>query len=320
MKTDFKFYINKKTYYARIKRDCEDNYYLSFDTVDNNFLFDFLGLDVSKVLKELSIQRTRKGGDWPYTTLENCYRIIQYLTDYLPWEPKFKVGDKVRIKPRKEGEYQFSFTDSMADLAGKEYTIAQVSRAKVYQKYDYPATDGTLYTLDGEEHNWSIEMLEEVKTIGIIPKYPYIVGEITLGSNIYFHLGPEDIVEGRIHANGEFVLLKHHNRPLADTIFKAFNEPIDSDRFGVWPVREDTLSMLQRWKDQNPYPITPIEEPTQSLTKNNNQHAVFKLQDQRADFTRREISGGSRLCCRITKATISVKPISYSEISYRRRK
>ena len=75
------------------------------------------------------------------------------------------------------------------------------------------------------------------------------------------------------------------------------NEPIDLERGGeIWPEREDTLSMLQKWKDQNPHLITPTEEPTQSLTKNNNQHAVFKLQNQRADFTRREVPSGSRLC------------------------
>lgn len=314
MKTNFKFYINKKTYYAHIKRVGGDNYYLSFDVVPNNFLFDLLGLDISKVLKELSIQRTKEGGYWPYTTLEHCYRIIQYLMDHLPWEPKFKVGDKVRIKPRKEGEYQFSFTDDMADLVGKEYTITKVSRAKGSQKYDYPATDNTIYTLDVENgYNWSVEMLEEIL------EPPYIVGEIKPRSIITFHIG-ENEFQGTICNDGEYVILEKHNDALVNYIFRVFNEPIDLERGDVWPVREDTLSMLQRWKNQNLCLIPSTEELTQSLTKNNNQHAVFKLQDQRADFTRREISGRSRLCCRITKATISVKPISYSEISYRRRK
>lgn len=311
MRTDFKFYINKKTYYARIKSKGEDNYYLNFDTVTNDFLFDFLDLDVSKVLKELSIQRTREGGDWPYTTLEHCYRLIQYLTDHLPWDPKFKVGDKVRIKPRKGDSYQFTFTDSMADLAGKEYTITKVSRVKGSQRYDYPATDNTIYTLEGNRYDWSVEMLEEILE-------PYIVGEIKPRSNITFHIG-ENEFQGTICSNGEYVILEKHNDALVNYIFRVFNEPIDLERDDVWPIREDTLSMLQRWKDQNLCLIPSTEEPTQSLTKNNNQHAVFKLQDQRADFTRREVSSGSRLCCRITKATISVKPISYSEISYRRR-
>ncbi len=313
MQTSFKFYINKKTYYARIKSIGEEDYYLSFDTVTNDFLFDFLDLDVSKVLKELSIQRTREGGDWPYTTLEHCYRLIQYLTDHLPWEPKFKVGDKVRIKPRKEGEYQFSFTDDMADLAGEEYIITKVSRTKCSQKYDYPAADNTIYTLDEwDGYNWSVEMLEEILE-------PYIVGEIKPRSIITFHIG-ENEFQGSISNNGEYVILEKHNNALVNYIFKVFNEPIDLERGGeIWPEREDTLSMLQKWKDQNPCLVTPTEEPTQSLTKNNNQHAVFKLQNQRADFTRREVPSGSRLCCRITKATIPVKPLSYSEISYRRR-
>lgn len=311
MRTNFKFYINKKTYYARIKRDCEDNCYLSFDAVPNNFLFDFLGLDVSKVLKELSIPRTKEGGDWPYTTLEHCYRLIQYLTDHLPWEPKFKVGDKVRIKPRKEGSYQFIFTNSMADLAGKECTVTKVSRAQSSQRYDYPAADNTMYTLDGKGYGWSVEMLEEILE-------PYIVGEIKPRSNITFHIG-ENEFQGTICNKGKYVILEKHNDALVNYIFRVFNEPIDLERDDVWPVREDTLSMLQRWKDQNLCLIPSTEEPIQSLTQNNKQNVVFELQNQKADFTRREIPRRSRLRCRITKATISVKPISYSEISYRRR-
>lgn len=323
MKTHFKFHIDKKVYTGDIK-ECSEIDNACYFTVKNEFsdvLFEKIDYTKQKLLEELGIEEIIKGGIWPYTTFEDCYKILCFITDKLPQCPMFKVGDKVRIKPRvgEAYEYQCYYDDRMNNLTGKEFTITEVRYSR-YEDYEYPTWDKSVYSLNGEASSfiWTVEMLKKVETIKeaeITPKYPYIIGDLTPNSKITFHLGADDVVEGRIPSHGKYVVLEYPNKTLVKTIFEAFHEPIDEDRENIWPVSSDTISMLKRWKDQNPNSI----DSTQSLTQNNKQNVVFELQNQKADFTRREIPRRSRLRCRITKATISVKPISYSEISYRRR-
>lgn len=81
-------------------------------------------------------------------------------------EPLFKVGDKVRIKKRTGGEYEykFTFTDEMAKYAGAIVTIKSVE-ADYYcgDKCKVP-DDNALYTLKELQWSWSSGMLEKVSS------------------------------------------------------------------------------------------------------------------------------------------------------------
>ena len=329
MITNFKFHIDNKVYIGNIRESSEYNnaYFFEIEGQYNTFLFEKIGYTKKRLLEELGIKEIVEDGTWPYTTLEDCYKILYFIADKLPKCSFFKKGDKVRIKPRRgeDSEYQFSFVDTMNSLAHKEFTIEDTA-SSTYDQFKYPAWDKTVYTLNGEAryYSWSVEMLEKVESTKeeSTSEYPYITGELEPGKEIEFHLSKETIIEGKINLDGNFVLITPHSVGLVDRIFDAFHEPIDKvNREDIWPESKNTLLMLQNWKDRNPHPIVctdHTEESTKSLTQNKEEnYVVFELQNQRANFTRREISRRSELRCKITEATISVKPLSYRKISFR---
>ena len=78
-------------------------------------------------------------------------------------EPKYKVGDKVRVIHRTEGEsrYRCRFVDSMAAMAGQIYTIADYTyRGAVRDKLP---DDGYTYILKEVSWAWTSSMLEPAK-------------------------------------------------------------------------------------------------------------------------------------------------------------
>lgn len=149
--------------------------------------------------------------------------------------------------------------------------------------------------------------------------YPWIEGDIEPGSNnIVFHLGRNINIKAHIYSDGTFVIIDspEHTSCIVNKIFKAFDTPISEDREEIWPSSMYNLSMLKRWKGRHNTPRTTSEEITQSLTNNTKQDVTLELQDQRVDFRRGEIPRGSILCGRITEATISIQPLSYTTISF----
>jgi len=78
-------------------------------------------------------------------------------------KPLFKVGDTVRIKPRKgcSDDYRFAYSDSMTNYAGKLAQITFVTPTN--SSYHYrEIDDGHNYTLNIDEgcYNWASSMLE----------------------------------------------------------------------------------------------------------------------------------------------------------------
>lgn len=82
-------------------------------------------------------------------------------------EQQFDVGDKVRIKFRDHSsdDYKFQFTDEMARLSGKIYTIRAVAEDEFNDSYEVE-DDNCRYFLEEEpaDHfTWSSGMLEYVE-------------------------------------------------------------------------------------------------------------------------------------------------------------
>lgn len=76
-------------------------------------------------------------------------------------EPKYKIGDIVTIKKREghESDYNFTFVDGMAKLAGQQFKVVGVS--PVDSKRKIP-DDGFKYTLnDPCEYSWASSMFED---------------------------------------------------------------------------------------------------------------------------------------------------------------
>lgn len=83
-------------------------------------------------------------------------------------EQQFRKGDRIRIRFRDydQDDYKFKFTDEMADLSGKEFTIRAVEN-HFGNGHEYEVEDdGFAYYLKEEPANhftWSSGMLEYVE-------------------------------------------------------------------------------------------------------------------------------------------------------------
>ena len=76
-------------------------------------------------------------------------------------EPKYKVGDIVTIKKREgdENDYNFTFVDGMAKLAGQKFKVVRISPVESRRKIP---DDGFKYNLnDPAEYNWASSMFED---------------------------------------------------------------------------------------------------------------------------------------------------------------
>lgn len=77
-------------------------------------------------------------------------------------EPKYKVGDIVTIKKREGNstDYNFSFVDGMAKLAGQQFKVIQISMGLMPGR-KIP-DDGFRYSLDDPGHyTWASSMFED---------------------------------------------------------------------------------------------------------------------------------------------------------------
>lgn len=80
-------------------------------------------------------------------------------------EPLYKVGDKVRIVERvySYSDYRCGFTDNMAELAGKIFTVYSIEGSA--NTVSNVPDDGHLYKLKGgacESYMWTSSMLEPI--------------------------------------------------------------------------------------------------------------------------------------------------------------
>ena len=79
---------------------------------------------------------------------------------------KFKVGDKVRVLPRtgKQNDYRSGYMNNMLDYVGNIFTIKSMDVSDDIETII--PDDGFVYTLEGDEDNWSwnssmLELVEE---------------------------------------------------------------------------------------------------------------------------------------------------------------
>lgn len=134
----------------------------------NSEIFDYLNLDATTFTQ--NIVGYLCSGEWPAVkSIDDLKKVIKALDDECikkfekPNIPKFKVGDKVRILPRKDssGDYRFSYVNEMLDYVGKTATIINYTFLKDSAK-KWP-DDGYAYTLKGLGWAWSSSMLKLVE-------------------------------------------------------------------------------------------------------------------------------------------------------------
>ena len=79
-------------------------------------------------------------------------------------EPKYKIGDIVIIKKKREGDsydYRFCFTDTMLrEYGGKSYKIESISIADAGTAKLIP-DDGHRYFLEDASFSWASSMFED---------------------------------------------------------------------------------------------------------------------------------------------------------------
>lgn len=135
----------------------------------NSVIFDKLRIDDKDAFVR-GIRPVVNEGDFPEV---GSYEDLTKVAIALFEVPEFKVGEKVRVAHREdyEDDYPYCFTDDMAELGGKEYTITVVNGAdtKYYLSMSDKAKeslnkDPHLYELDmeGNGYWWHSSMLEKV--------------------------------------------------------------------------------------------------------------------------------------------------------------
>lgn len=79
-------------------------------------------------------------------------------------EPKYKIGDIVTIKKKREGksgDYRYCFTDTMLrDYGGESYKIKSIFSADAHTEAQIP-DDGYRYYLEGACFSWASSMFED---------------------------------------------------------------------------------------------------------------------------------------------------------------
>lgn len=79
-------------------------------------------------------------------------------------EPKYKVGDRVKVvkRTRRDSDYRFTFVDDMAKLEGRVYKISLI--VDTYTSPCPVPDDGHCYFLEGSgRFNWASSMFESVE-------------------------------------------------------------------------------------------------------------------------------------------------------------
>ena len=84
-------------------------------------------------------------------------------------EPKFKVGDKVKILPRimHKDDYPGKYLDEMLKYVGTIHTIETVKFRNDERDYIF-AYDGYNYTLKDISYIWTSPMLEKVNELQLV--------------------------------------------------------------------------------------------------------------------------------------------------------
>lgn len=114
--------------------------------------------------------------------LSELYRnglIWNPLTNEMEIQPKFKVGDTVRIKEREypEENYYSHYLDEILHYAGGVYKVVKVGKQSVTRDDNLIDDDGFVYKLNGLRWNFVSPMLEPAveKDISSIDKEPYFL-------------------------------------------------------------------------------------------------------------------------------------------------
>ena len=134
-------------------------------------------------------------------------------------EPKFKVGDMVRIKEREhnEDEYYCQFLDEMTELSGGIYKVKNVSKQGCVRSTNLIDDDGYCYSLYGVKWYFTCSMLEpvekEVKEQKDKPSYLQVGKDYICIED--FHVNPESNKTlfkcGEICHSDQDSTVKNHN-------------------------------------------------------------------------------------------------------------
>ena len=133
---------------------------------DNSHIFDYLNLDAEDFVQ--NIVGYPCDGEWPEVkSIDDLKKVIKALDDECikkfgkPNTSKFKVGDKVRILPRKgkPEDYMGVYINEMLQFVGKITTIRKVNPDSIYLVENDWAWDPKALELVDEK--------EESKTINI---------------------------------------------------------------------------------------------------------------------------------------------------------
>lgn len=158
----FTLYTDNRLFQCSIKGDMDKKCWINIEGAPNDALFELCGFNVYEFLDSNDIKYG--GGIWPITNFFNCIRLIKHIYKSMPWTPRFKIGDKVRIKPRKgfSSDYLLAYTDIMSNKKDTIVTIKDFKRIDEFNSIPYFGYDATKYKIEEDSFTWIAEEFEPI--------------------------------------------------------------------------------------------------------------------------------------------------------------
>ena len=139
---------------------CHDKYCLNQTFVSLNNIFSKLGISG----KDLPVCATRAGNNIVCNSLEDLRSLIIFLYEI----PEFKVGDKVKILPKGEGDYEpVAYADRMCEYSNDTiYTIRSIDLRNYTMKHNLcDSGDPHVYGLKEVGFFWTTQMIAHAESV-----------------------------------------------------------------------------------------------------------------------------------------------------------
>lgn len=158
----FTLYTKNQLFRCSITGDLNEKYWVNIGGAPNDVLFELCGFNVYEFLDSNDIKYGE--GTWPITSFSDCIRLIRHIYESMPWTPRFKIGDKVRIKPIEGGanDYLLGYPDAMSSKKGTIVTIQNFKRINEFNSIPYFGYDATKYIIEEDSFNWIAEEFEPI--------------------------------------------------------------------------------------------------------------------------------------------------------------
>lgn len=230
----------------------------------------------------------------------------------------FKIGDKVRIKKRegKFEDYPCGFTDSMAEEAGKIFTIEKIKEwdsVGTANKYIFYNGDNHSYLLERNGYSWHSSMFEPViekdntdYNLGDSIKVLEYSGTIREATYFFVNFDTPDTEHSHVCSKirekcSDFCKIAENIGAIMSVNREEF--------FPEFPTIKQLVAFVNKINEL--YSQKPFSESKQVLATQKIKENEIRFQKSKASCIRGNVPTGSTICGRKDKIAISIGHLSY---------